>query len=642
MAGGAKTSRPQAAKTYQLLSIIGPTAGVDLRSAPTLLATDRARSLVNFSLTEPGALSVRPGYLRFSTGTLNASPIQGGARVYFNTAIPTATSTAVTLVAANGGVYLQSDSGGWVSTSPTTAGYSTSLPIYFASDRDLVAVFDGVNTVKKSTNGSSWTRFGIVAGSNGPTLSSLSTGGLSSGDYEIAYTYKARGLAVESNGSSNASTLNLAASSGAINVVVPNSTDPQVDAIKVYARKVSAGESLRRYVSSFAQSAGVSSTVVVTSTAWTTNDPEPTDHDEPPVLSFGVVWKNRWWAKDATVSNRIRFTQLFQPQSWPALFYIDIPFERGDAIQALLPLGDSLLIFGTSRVFAIIGTTSLDFEVRPTLGSQDGAFGPHACLVVENGVLHAGASGLYNFDGSQDKLLSFDLDPAWRDLVSNVAASNLVKTSLVYHQRYKEVRFSVPRRYPSGAPGEWVLDLNRTRTTGQAAWTATDRNIGGYLAWDGPEVAAGDRGRIFSWHSSIPMLFEEGVGTTANSSNLQAEYEGPGLTLGTHRGRWVDVRIEHEPHTGTASLEPVIDGVSMGSQNVPIAGGTGAAYGSAVYGTAVYAGGTNRKQAFRMLPLRAEGHTAVMKLTYVGQEAWKCYAYHVGIVPNVSPLAFSE
>jgi len=137
------------------------------------------------------------------------------------------------------------------------------------------------------------------------------------------------------------------------------------------------------------------------------------------------------------------------------------------------------------------------------------------------------------------------------------------------------------------------------------------------------------------------MLFEEGVGTSANSSNLQAEYEGPGLTLGTNRGRWVDVRGEYEPHAGAASVEVVVDGVSMGSQTVPIAGG-GAVYGTGLYDTATYGGGTNRKQWHRMLPLRSDGRTAVVKLVYVGQEAWKVYAYHLGLVPETMPRAFAE
>jgi hypothetical protein len=107
-----------------------------------------------------------------------------------------------------------------------------------------------------------------------------------------------------------------------------------VDAIVVYARNKTSGETVRRKASSQAQSTGANSTIVITSSNWSSNDEEPTDHNPPTILSFGVVWKNRWWARSATVKNRIHFTQLFQPQSWPALFFLDIPFERGDEIRA--------------------------------------------------------------------------------------------------------------------------------------------------------------------------------------------------------------------------------------------------------------------------------------------------------------------
>jgi hypothetical protein len=637
----AKTRSATTGKVYQLLPVVGPSGGIDLRTSPTLLESNRARTLTNFSLSEPGALKVRAGYAAFSTTSLGAGRIQGAQRVYLNTAVPAAASTMFTLVGFNGGIYEQNDDGTWANgASPWLTGLSTN-EYCFPHDRDLVAVFDGTSTaLRKSTNGSSWTRFGIARSLTAPTLSTLSTGGLSSGEYEIAFTYKDRDLAYESNGSS-ASTITLTASSGAINTVVPNSTDPQVDALVFYARKVSAGETILRKVSSQAQSAGANSTLVITSTNWTTNDEIPTDHDLPPVLSFGVVWKNRWWARSATVTNRLHFTQLFLPQAWPALFYIDIPFERGDAIQALVPLGDTLLVFGTTKIFVILGQTSLDFEVRPTIASEDGAFGFRSVATLENGVVHAGANGVYIFDGTSDKLLSYDLEPGWRDLVENASAASLAKVALVYHQREKELRVAVPRRFPSGTDGEWVLDLNRTRTSGNQAWAATDRAIGGYVSWDGPETQAGNRGRLFSWHTTTGRVFEEATGTTANSSNLTAEYEGPGLTLGPIRGRWVDVRGEYEPHSGNFSIEPLVDGKTFGSQSIPITGG-GAEYGTADYGVDDYGGGVSRKQFFRMLPLTADGRTFVLKMVYVGQETFKLYSYHVGLVPETHSRAFGE
>ena len=104
-----------------------------------------------------------------------------------------------------------------------------------------------------------------------------------------------------------------------------------------------------------------------------------------PVLKFAVNWKNRWWGEDATVENRIWFTDLFQSQAWYALYYIDIPFERGDAITALVALGDTLVVFGGTKSYLIIGTTSLDFEVRPTAGCRPGRWGHNAVASHRDG-----------------------------------------------------------------------------------------------------------------------------------------------------------------------------------------------------------------------------------------------------------------
>ena len=389
MARAPKTQAAKTAAVYQQLPITDLTGGLDLRSAHTLMASDRARALTNWTIEQPGALSVAPGHVQFSTSSLGSGRMQGAARIYLNTALPSANSTRFTVVGYDGKLYQQTDSGGWVSTTAHLSGLSSANELHFAHDRDLVAVFDGSTRPWKSTNGSSWTKMGLLSGTSAMTASSVSSGSLSSAEFEFSYTYKDRDLVHESNGSTARSTITLGAT-GAIKLVIPNSTEAAADAIVVYGRNKTAGESIRRKASSIAMSAGTHSTIIIESSNWTSNDEEPSDHDVPGLLSFGVVWKNRWWGRDALVKNRLRFTQLFQPQSWPTLFYLDIPFERGDEIRALVPIGDSLIVFGYTGIFVIHGQTSLDFEVRPTLSSQDGAFGPRAVAAVETGIVHAG------------------------------------------------------------------------------------------------------------------------------------------------------------------------------------------------------------------------------------------------------------
>jgi hypothetical protein len=218
---------------------------------------------------------------------------------------------------------------------------------------------------------------------------------------------------------------------------------------------------------------------------------------------------------------------------------------------------------------------------------------------------------------------------------------DLDRIAMVYDSLRKEIRISVPRRFPSGTWGEWVLDLNRSnQADGQTAWTATDRTVGGYVVWDGPEAAAGNRGKLLTWHSSVARLYQENIGTSANSSNLTADYEGPGLTLGVRRGRWIDLRGEYEPNDGTFTVEVGIDGVTVLTRSLNIGAGL-SVYGTGTYGTATYAG-SGRRQFYTPLPLNADGRTYVQKLQYSGQQAFKVFAYAPGFVPEIRARDFGE
>ncbi len=630
-----KAGRSAVAPVYQVLSVDDLSAGLDLRSTPTGMASNRARGLRNYSLEEPGAIRVRPGYLKFSTSSLGASRAQGGQRVYLS-------SYTFTLVAYGGAIYQPTDTGAWGAAVYSTV--QSSAAVFFPFDRDLVAVFDGANRPRKSSNGTLWRRMGLDASTGtAPTLSSRSSGGLLAAEYEVGFTYKERNQSYESN-LSKTSTITLG-STGAIEFSIPNSSDVQADAWVAYARSKTAGETVLRKASSgaltsTAGSTGTNSTFRIDSSAWTANAEAPTDHDVPTEMAFGVVWKNRWWGRSGTRGNRLHFSQLFLPQAWPASYYIDIPFTRGDSITAIVPQGDTLVLFGQSGVFLVIGQTSLDFEVRPAGSAQAGALGPRATERLEQGVVHAAAEGVYIFDGATDRLLTQDIDPGWVDLIKGAQPSEINLIDLVYHVPRKELRVAVPRLYPRGVAGEWVLDLDRTRRTGEPAWADTDRAIGGYISWDGNEATPGDRGRLFSWSDTAGLLFEESTGTTANSSNMIAEYTGPALSLGAHRGRFIDVSGEYEPHSGALTVETVIDGVSQGIQNANIGSGL-SAYGDVGYGALLYAG-AGRKRFTQNLPLTAEGRQAVVKTSYTGQERFKQFTYALGVVPEPEPWGYND
>lgn len=620
-------------RDYRLLSVEDLSGGLDLRKAATLLKPNRARVLRNFSLREPGALLMFPGWASHSTTSLGAGRPQGGQRVYLGSGTP------FTVAAWDGGVYKKTDAGVWGAAVST--GWSATAAIFFPYDRDVVAILDGVTAAKKSTDGTTWTGFGIAAPAAAPTTANLAGGSLVNGNvYEFSFSGRDDELLHEGNESA---TVQHTPSGGNLSVrlTLLQHPDTQVDTLVIYARDTTAGEAVRRKVGTVANPGGPSVTFDVTANTWGSSLEAPTDHTVPELMTFAVVWKNRWWGVDAVVGNRLRFTQIFENQSWPATFYIDIPFEKGDNIAALLPLGDTLLVFGQSKVFLVIGQTSLDFEVRPSGASQAGALGPRAVDALEEGAIHAAAEGIYLFDGATDRLLSYDVDgfapsaTGWRKYVTTASASDLAKTPLVYHQASKEVAIGVTNLFPFGSAGEWILDLNRTRLQDVPAWTSTDRPVGGYVRWDGNEPTTGNRGRLFAWSLTIGKLYEERTGTTADGADMVGTYTGPTFAMGGYITRVIDGSVEFEPHGGTFGIELVMDNQSFGTQDVVISGDV-AIYGEAEYGVDTY-GGAGRLRASLMFPLEAEGLTAEITGTYTGQEAFRWFVYRLGLIPETVP-----
>lgn len=627
-------ARRGAVQTAQLVALRDLSGGVDLRRAPTLLEPTRARVLRNWSLQEPGALTTYPGYTTFAG---SQGVVQGGQRVYLQGVAP------FTLVVASGVLYALSDTGTWTVRTLSTP-LSAATQVQVAHDRSVVAVFDGMGAPQKSVDGLTWTTLGIAAPTVPPALSVAVGGALVAGHtYAVAYSARDDGLMYESNIGDD-SVLEITSPNQTLVVTLTGAPDTQVETLCVYARDVTAGESVLRRVGTVFNP-GLSpygtpytTTYTITDNTWSAGLEAPTDHDPAPVLTMAVAWKNRWWGRSATVGNRIHFTQVFETQAWPALFYLDIPFTRGDSIAAMIPLGDTLVVFGQTGVFLIIGQTSLDFEVRPSTGALAGAFGPRAVCAIEQGIVHASAGGVYIFDGASDRYLTDEIDPAWQDLVEGAAVTDLAALAVCYHELRKEIHVAVPRLFPLGTAGEWILDLHRTRVQTTPAWTSTTRPVGGYLAWDGPEVVAGARGRLFAWVRSTGVITEEVTGTTADGAAILAEYEGPTLTTGLPVARFVDVAGEYTPAAGTFGMEVVVDEVSVATQTwVP--GSGNAVYGEAAYATDTY-GAAGRLSFTTMLPLAAEGRTVLVRAQYRGTQRFTLHSYALGVVPEAVPRGF--
>jgi hypothetical protein len=623
----AKAGKPKTgASGYQLLPIRDVTGGIDLRRSPSLLAANRARTLRNWSLQEQGALLVYPGFKSFSTASLGNGRIQGGQRVYLS-------SGAFSLGAFGGSVYKPSDAGVWGAA--VLAGLDAAAEVHFPFDRTFVAALDGVHVPKKSLDGLTWTQLGISAPVAAPTLNPIAGGTLTSGDQlEISFSYRRATVPSHEGNEGPTALITPAAGNLSVDVVCAASADPQVTEIDVYVRDVTAGETTRQRAGFVANPGVGTATVHLTAITWTAagTPPAPTTNGIAPIAAFGANWKNRWWLRDAVVKNRLWFSQIFDVESYPPLFFLDVPFPKGDNISAFLPQGNTLVLCGDTSIMLIVGQTSLDFEVRPALSVMEGALGARAMEAIENGVVHAGAGGVYLFDGASDRLLSYDIDPGWQHCMSTASVQDLKRLALAYHAPRKELRIAMPTLFPFGTPGEWILDLNRTRLQEEPAWTSTDRAIGGYISWNGAEAVAGARGKLFSWSTTIGKLYQEATGTDADGQNMIATYEGPTLTTEGHVAAFIDTHGEFQPAGGSLTQEIFVDGVSQGQTAIPIGGNQATYDGTAQYDTATYAGATRTQWPAQLLPLSAEGISIQATYQYAGQDPFRLYNYGIGLV----------
>jgi hypothetical protein len=611
-----------------ILSADDLTGGLDLRASPTQLGSDRARRNRNWSLEEPGALIVERGYDAHLTSSVGAGSLQGGERIYLATG-------AFTLIAEGGDIFKVTDGG--APGSAAASGLHATNPVDFVYDRLVVFALDGSTTPVKSLDGATWSQLGIPAPTVPPTAAAVAGGALIvANTYEVSYAYRdaTAGTGETGNESARVSQATAGANLTVRVTVTGVATTTGIDTIVIYVRNTTAGEEVRREVGTVANPGASTTTfdILGPDSGWETGTEPFTTHNVALPMRFGVYWKNRFWGADVTVGNRLRFTELFLQQAWPTLFYVDIPFQRGDKLEAALPLGDTLVCFGKTSMVLIVGQTSLDFEVRPAFGPQDGALGFRAVADVEGQILHVGATGAFLFDGASDRNVSYDIELGWRDYIKNASAVAISKTPVVYHKYYKRVRIGVSRLYPYGTAGEWVLDLTRTREKEHPAWSSTSRNVSGYLYWDGDENSDGNRERLFAWPSTGGTLNELEVGSDLDGADQAAEFETAEFLRPLFEANFLELHIDCEANSGLFSIEIYVNRRLVSTQTVNI-GTDSAKYGTAKYGVDTYSS-TRRITQPLTLPLTAEGRTIHLRGIYTGRQRFRWYGFRIPHVPE--------
>jgi hypothetical protein len=140
----------------------------------------------------------------------------------------------------------------------------------------------------------------------------------------------------------------------------------------------------------------------------------------PGEYAVACMFQDRaWYAKDILGQrpNSLMFSEIDEPESVPAdnELVVQENSVTADTIQALIPLGPSLLIIQTSHIYKLMYVSQPIIDASITLASYRGIL-QERCWAVMGGVAFlVDSSGMYAFDGQTEEAISAAVDDYWRD-----------------------------------------------------------------------------------------------------------------------------------------------------------------------------------------------------------------------------------
>lgn len=199
-----------------------------------------------------------------------------------------------------------------------------------------------------------------------------------------------------------------------------------------------------------------------------------TSPGSPPTAKYVFVHKNLMFLAGNSVNpSRLYFSALADPESWPALNFIDVGRGDGDTITGLAVLLDRLVIFKNNSVWLLEGDSSSNFVLRRA-SSQAGCVDQHSVVEVNNTLGFMARDGFYFFDGVRVQLAS-------EKISATVAALNESQFGLVAAVHYPNIRKVLVALPGSGMTfNDTVLVFDTQR----AAWTVYKGiNAASWVIW---------------------------------------------------------------------------------------------------------------------------------------------------------------
>lgn len=242
-----------------------------------------------------------------------------------------------------------------------------------------------------------------------------------------------------------------------------------------------------------------------------------------PIAKYTCHWNNYAWVAHTTESgteypNRIRWSKLDDPESWPEFNYIDVNVgERGDELSGLVPFADRMLIFKTNSVHGLYGSSGESFQLVPL--SQDvGSVSLSSPASTPYGVFFwYDRQGIWGYNGERFVNMFEKLKPAIDD--GRLSFASPPQLAWFNNRLYVSVDWS-----ESGVTARRVLIFDPT--LGEAgAWTMTNIDATVLLSYAPPNAAqdllgacSSNTGRVIELEQDLQSDFYGAAGTHIDSS----------------------------------------------------------------------------------------------------------------------------
>lgn len=391
------------------------TGGLNVREAITDIADNENIASTNLNYYTAGAIARRGGWVKLFTSSPTSSPLLGIYQPVFNVA---GVLTTFIVITDGAGIWSSSNNGSSWSSILGGATLDSTQPYHFIMMTNKLIIYNG-KVAYYWTGSGNITAFSLPSG----TFYSLSVGDIvmtavASGVSTVTYIYT-------SGATAGAEVVSVVGNAISVQIANGVSTATQIIA------KIQASAPATALIGVTTQNGAAAQTVSLAPTATALVAPYIT----VPLSRIAVVWQNfLFWAGDATNPNRLYFSTLADPTTYPQANFIDVPDPfSGDQLTGVAILYGNLLVFKRYSFYILQGAPPGNL-ILSKLNSSVGCVEPSSVVQVDNLVYFVSDKGLYaaNLFNIQQKC--YKVEPRY---ISAVPASTSANPIWAAHYKNK-------------------------------------------------------------------------------------------------------------------------------------------------------------------------------------------------------------